>query len=215
MADNKIASNHSLKARGMAPFVFLDRSYSANLSAVQASALVNNVPLNIHCQIFEYLGPAGQRILGATCISFHETYKEHFFQQHILVNLSELFAPHLIPFPSVIGTVQYIEILVNWLARPTAVSKCDSLSILHGRMTVLSRDIRRIRHLAPKSPDDKSPLIVVNSGGWGSPGMLVMDWAWGLVLDLTVDVVDHVEEDIDPTSDTSNLTKNVVDLTKG
>ncbi|KUJ10880.1 uncharacterized protein LY89DRAFT_674982 [Mollisia scopiformis] len=101
---------------------------------LQTSTLVNELPLVIHYEIFKYLGTATRRLLGDTCISFYETYKEHFNNEAIIIRHSELL--NLMPGGGMLlGTTEYQTIVANWLSRPE--SQADH------RRTWLAQIVRR------------------------------------------------------------------------
>ncbi|KUJ10879.1 uncharacterized protein LY89DRAFT_739860 [Mollisia scopiformis] len=79
--------------------------------AEQKSILVNELPLNIHCGIFKLLEPASQRILGATCVSFYETFNEHCDGKVIQAHLSEFATVN----QGFTGTPAYQIFIHKWL----------------------------------------------------------------------------------------------------
>ncbi|CZR64482.1 uncharacterized protein PAC_14380 [Phialocephala subalpina] len=88
-------------------------------TSTQSSDLVKRLSPETHKRIFLLLGPAGRRLLGATCHTFYEIYKKHHFDKQIIVHISEaatpLHGPVLHPEPNLIGSEQYQLILATWL----------------------------------------------------------------------------------------------------
>ncbi|CZR64480.1 uncharacterized protein PAC_14378 [Phialocephala subalpina] len=77
----------------------------------QATSLLKKLPFDIHYLIFENLGPASRRILGAACSSFYDIYKSHFYNKQIAVHYNEASsAERGLP-----DTRRFYNILTNWL----------------------------------------------------------------------------------------------------
>ncbi|CZR64484.1 uncharacterized protein PAC_14382 [Phialocephala subalpina] len=90
----------------------------------QSSRLVTKLPPEIHCEIFDHLHPAGQRLLATTCLSFFATYKEgkDYHQKEIMISISELR-----------GSEQYGEILSNCsIHSRMSISNCPSKKTIEG-----------------------------------------------------------------------------------
>lgn len=50
---------------------------------------VNKLSGELYLTIFEYLGPAQQRILATTCVTLYKVYKSHFWEKQIVISLSD------------------------------------------------------------------------------------------------------------------------------
>ncbi|KAF8854635.1 hypothetical protein BDZ45DRAFT_30988 [Acephala macrosclerotiorum] len=81
---------------------------------------MTKLPSELHREVFDLLGPASQRLLGATCSSLYRMYKEHYYEKDIVVSFGN---DNLI---GASGTTQYRDILAQWLI-PTSfnVSRWD------------------------------------------------------------------------------------------
>lgn len=86
----------------------------------QESALIKKLPKELHLEIFDRLGPAGQRLLGATCKSLYDPYKKHYYEETIVVKISEA-AVKTHSGEVLVGSTLYRQILRNWLAPPRFV----------------------------------------------------------------------------------------------
>ncbi|CZR59566.1 uncharacterized protein PAC_09460 [Phialocephala subalpina] len=75
--------------------------------AHQSSLLLTTLPRELHHQIISHLGPANQRLLGATCVHFCQIYRASYRKTDILVNLEQDL--------EIRGTRRYEEIVMNWL----------------------------------------------------------------------------------------------------
>ncbi|KAF8852740.1 hypothetical protein BDZ45DRAFT_749326 [Acephala macrosclerotiorum] len=76
------------------------------------SYLVKKLSTEVHNKIFKYLGPATQRILGATCRGLYDIYKNNHHEKAIVVSWSEdKFFSRRNPNKS----TPYIEIIQDWI----------------------------------------------------------------------------------------------------
>ncbi|CZR64483.1 uncharacterized protein PAC_14381 [Phialocephala subalpina] len=81
--------------------------------AKQIGLLVKKLPVEFHREIFDKLGPATRRILGATCASLYEVFKAHYFEKTIIVSFHE--AAGVDGRLRFSNTPAYVDILASWL----------------------------------------------------------------------------------------------------
>ncbi|KAF8852737.1 hypothetical protein BDZ45DRAFT_729989 [Acephala macrosclerotiorum] len=93
-----------------------------NSRATPQGLLLENLPNELHHQIFDLLGPATQRLLGATCYLYYSIYKDGYYTKEIIMNINEVKAPSYVSGVGLwgrhLGTLQYQHILAKWYMAP-------------------------------------------------------------------------------------------------
>ncbi|CZR54717.1 uncharacterized protein PAC_04601 [Phialocephala subalpina] len=77
-------------------------------------------PTELHIMIFDLLGPATQRILGATSSSMYEIYKERYWEKDIIVSYNDDELQDYVKRRSfgICWTAEYTDIIAGWLIHP-------------------------------------------------------------------------------------------------
>ncbi|KAF8859332.1 hypothetical protein BDZ45DRAFT_783100, partial [Acephala macrosclerotiorum] len=111
----------------------------------QTSLLIEKLPYDVLYEIMKLLGPASQRLLGATCFSLHSIYKIHFHQPTIIAHRSEM--PNGLLENNLIVSPSYHNILADWLISKDSIKGCKGAAVstmktaIFGNMWHLSQPI--------------------------------------------------------------------------
>lgn len=84
------------------------------LQGQQSALLTKKLPIELLREIFDKLGPATRRVLGATCISLYDVFKTNYFKEGIVVNFQEAAGAGL-PTLQCANSPEYIDILASWI----------------------------------------------------------------------------------------------------
>ncbi|KUJ16737.1 uncharacterized protein LY89DRAFT_733743 [Mollisia scopiformis] len=148
----------------------------------QASLLVTKLNFDIQYQIFEQLGPASQRLFGATCSTFRDIQQEGFPQSQIDVHLSE------IPV-GLDGTSAYVHILAAWLGGKAFLADWKDITGLFNHppghyLRLAINDIAGFSYIARYLCDDYRAMNanrpgeaprMVRAYSHGGPGSVLVD----------------------------------------